>query len=51
MDDLKWARKRVVATVINGEIVSLVQEIIEDVGLNFLDIIPIGADKVLIHSL
>ncbi|MCI63240.1 sulfate transporter, partial [Trifolium medium] len=46
-DDVMWAHKRVVATVINGETVALVQEKIEDVGFNNLKIIPLGADKVL----
>jgi len=51
MDDLKWAGKGVVATVINGEAISLVQQRIKDIGFKDLDIIPMGADKVFIHSL
>ncbi|MCI81520.1 sulfate transporter, partial [Trifolium medium] len=51
MEDLMWARKGVVATVVNGEAVPLVQERIKDVGFNNLEIIPLGADKVFIRSL
>ncbi|MCH96522.1 sulfate transporter, partial [Trifolium medium] len=51
MEDLKWARKGVVGTVVNGEAVPLVQERIEDDGFNNLDIIPLGADKVFFRSL
>lgn len=38
-------------TVINGEAILFVQERIEDIGFKDLDIIPMGADKVFIHSL
>ncbi|GAU51462.1 hypothetical protein TSUD_413600, partial [Trifolium subterraneum] len=48
-DDVKWARKGVVATVINGEVVSMVQQRIEDAGFSDLVITPMGADKVFIH--
>ncbi|MCI57612.1 DUF4283 domain protein, partial [Trifolium medium] len=42
VDDLQWARKGVVATVINGEAVPLVQQRIEDAGFADLVIIPLG---------
>ncbi|MCI49138.1 sulfate transporter, partial [Trifolium medium] len=45
MDDLKWARKGAVSTVINGEAVPLVQQRIEDAGFTDLVITPLGADK------
>ena len=50
-DDLKWARNGVVASVVNGEVISVVQNRIEDAGFTDLDIIPIGVDKVFIQSL
>ncbi|MCI67240.1 sulfate transporter, partial [Trifolium medium] len=49
-NDLRWARKGVVATVINGEVVPLVQQRIADAGFNSLVITPLGADKVFLHS-
>ncbi|GAU51172.1 hypothetical protein TSUD_412070 [Trifolium subterraneum] len=48
-DDVKWARKGVVATVMNGEVVSMVQQRIEDAGFTNLVITPMGADKVFIY--
>jgi len=49
--DLKWARNGMVASVINGEAVPMVQNRIEDAGFTDLDIISMGADKVFIRSL
>lgn len=51
VDELTWARKGMVATVINGEVVPLVQSRIDDAGFKDNDIISMGADKVFIHSL
>jgi predicted SpoU family rRNA methylase len=50
-DDLKWARNIVVALVVNGEAIPMVQNRIEDAGFTNLDIIMMGADKVFIRSL
>ncbi|MCH89175.1 sulfate transporter [Trifolium medium] len=50
-EDVSWAQTGVVATVINGESIPLVQQRIEDAGFSQLDIVPLGADKVFIRSL
>ncbi|GAU51099.1 hypothetical protein TSUD_411800 [Trifolium subterraneum] len=50
-DDVQWARNGVVATVINGEAIPVVQSRIIDVGFNDLVIIPIGANKVFVRSM
>ncbi|PNX67176.1 putative sulfate transporter, partial [Trifolium pratense] len=44
-DDTEWAYKGVVATVINGESLSVVQNRIMDAGFIDLILIPMGADK------
>jgi len=44
-------RKGLVDTVINREAILLVQSRIEDAGFKDIDIIPLGEDKVFIHSL
>jgi len=49
-EDLKWARRCMVGTVINGESIPLIHNRVEDRGFKDLDIIPLGADKVFIHS-
>jgi hypothetical protein len=41
----------VVASVINGEAIPMIQNRVEDVGFTDLDIIPLGADKNFIRSL
>ncbi|MCI30574.1 sulfate transporter, partial [Trifolium medium] len=51
MEDVTWAQNGVVATVINGEAISVVQNRITDAGFKELAIIPMGADKVLIRSM
>ncbi|PNY07495.1 cysteine-rich receptor-like protein kinase, partial [Trifolium pratense] len=48
--DAKWASNGVVATIINGEAVPLVQDRIVDAGFNDLVLIPMGADKVFLRS-
>ncbi|GAU35629.1 hypothetical protein TSUD_30470, partial [Trifolium subterraneum] len=48
--DMQWARNEVVATVINGEAISVVQSRITDASFNDLVIIPMGADKVFVRS-
>ncbi|CAJ2667463.1 unnamed protein product [Trifolium pratense] len=50
-DDVKWARNGVVATVINGEAIPVVQNRISDVGFKDLVLIPMGADKVFVRSM
>ncbi|MCI41826.1 sulfate transporter, partial [Trifolium medium] len=50
VEDLTWARQGVIATVINGESVPLVQQRIEDGGFNNIVITPLGADKVVLHT-
>ncbi|MCH79282.1 cysteine-rich receptor-like protein kinase [Trifolium medium] len=49
-DDLQWAREGVVATVINGEAIPIIQNRIMDAGFNELAIIPLGADKVFVRT-
>jgi len=49
--DLNWARKGLIGTVRNGEAIPVIQNIVEDAGFRDVDIIPLGADKVFIHSL
>ncbi|PNX63322.1 putative sulfate transporter, partial [Trifolium pratense] len=50
-DDVKWARNGVVATVINGEAIPVVQNRISDAGFKDLVLIPMGADKVFVRSM
>jgi hypothetical protein len=50
-EDLNWARRGLIGTVINGESIALIQNRVEDAGFKDIDIIPLGADKVFIHSL
>jgi hypothetical protein len=45
-----WARCGVIATVINGESIPVVQNRIADAGVEDIDIIPLGADQVFIRS-
>ncbi|PNX71916.1 hypothetical protein L195_g027802, partial [Trifolium pratense] len=51
IDDVKWASSGVVATIINREVVPLVQDRVMDAGFNDLVLIPMGADKVFLRSL
>lgn len=48
-DDLLWARKGVVAAVLNGEVIPVIQTRIADAGFDDLDIILLGANKVFIR--
>lgn len=41
-EDLKWVRRGLVATVINGEAIPLIQSRISDAGFKDLDFIPLG---------
>ncbi|CAJ2667051.1 uncharacterized protein LOC123905098 [Trifolium pratense] len=49
-NDTEWAYKGVVATVFNGESLSVVHNRIMDAGFSDLILIPMGADKVFVHS-
>jgi len=48
--DMLWASKSVMATVLNGEVIPILQRWIYDAGFEKLDIIPLGADKVIVRS-
>jgi len=48
-DDLLWARNGVIASVLYGESILVIQTQIEDAGFDDLNIIPLGADKVYIQ--
>ena len=50
-EDMNWASRGLVGTVINGESIPLIQKRVEDANFTNIDIIPLGADKVFIHSL
>lgn len=50
-EDLQWARKGFMATVINGEAIPIVRNRIDDACFEDINIIPLGADMVFIHSL
>ncbi|GAU33774.1 hypothetical protein TSUD_393360 [Trifolium subterraneum] len=50
VEDVQWAQKGVVASVINGEAISVVYNRIVDAGFQELTIIPMGADKVFVKS-
>ena len=50
VDDLKWAQSGVLATVVKGEAITLVQSRVEDAGFGDLAIIPLGADRVFLRS-
>jgi hypothetical protein len=49
VEDVLWAHKGLVATVINGEAVSVVQNRITDARFSDLVLTPMGADKVFIR--
>lgn len=49
VDDLLWARKGVIASVLNGEAILVNHTRIADAGFDDIDIIPFGADKVYIR--
>ncbi|GAU22961.1 hypothetical protein TSUD_247050 [Trifolium subterraneum] len=50
-EDVQWAQDGMVATITNGEAIPVVQSRVADAGFSDLDIIPMGADKVLLRSL
>ena len=51
VNDLSWATKGVVVSVLNGEVIPVLQRRIFDAGFDSLVIIPMGADKVFLRSL
>ncbi|MCI27329.1 sulfate transporter, partial [Trifolium medium] len=50
VDDVQWAQNGMVATIINGEAVSVVQNRIADACFKELVILPLGADKVFVRN-
>jgi len=50
-NDLNWATKGVVVSVLNGEVIPVLQRRIFYAGFDNLVLIPLGADKVFIRSL
>ncbi|PNX72734.1 putative sulfate transporter, partial [Trifolium pratense] len=48
-DDVAWAQNGLVATIINGEAVPVVQSRIMDAGFNDVILTPMGADKVFVR--
>jgi len=51
VNDLSWVSKGVVVSVLNGEVIPVLQRRIFDAGFDNLVIIPMGADKVFLRSL
>ncbi|PNY15039.1 cysteine-rich receptor-like protein kinase, partial [Trifolium pratense] len=49
-EDAEWAQNGIVATVFNGEAISVVQNRILDAGFSDLVLIPLGADIVFVRS-
>ncbi|PNX64523.1 putative sulfate transporter, partial [Trifolium pratense] len=49
-DDVAWAQNGLVATIINGEAVPVVQSRIMDAGFNDVILIPMGDGKVFVRS-
>ena len=50
-EDINWAMRGLVGTVLNGESISIIQNRVEDAGFKDIYIIPLGADKVFVQSL
>lgn len=50
IEDLKWARSGVLANLVNGEAITVVQNRVDDAGFADLEIIPVGADRVFLRS-
>ena len=48
--DVAWASRGVLVSVLNGEAIPVLQRRIFDAGFENLDIIPMGADKVLLRT-
>jgi hypothetical protein len=48
-EDVQWAQKGLVATVINGEAIPVVQNRVIDAGFEDLVVTPMGADKVFLR--
>lgn len=50
-EDLKWATRGLIGTMIDGAPIPLIQNKVVDAGFKDIDIIPLGADKVFVHSM
>jgi len=50
-EDLKWASRGLTGTVMDGAPIHVIQNRVVDAGFKDIDIIPLGADKVFVHSL
>ncbi|PNX98197.1 putative sulfate transporter [Trifolium pratense] len=50
-DDVEWVQKGLVAMLLNGEAITVVQNRLFDAGFGDMVITPMGADKVFIRSL
>lgn len=50
-EDRLWASRGLIGTVVDGASIPLIQNRVEDAGFKDIDIIPLGADKVFVHSL
>ncbi|MCI25759.1 sulfate transporter, partial [Trifolium medium] len=48
-DDMRWAKNGLVASIVNGEAVPVVQSRVMDAGFNDVVLIPMGADKVFVR--
>jgi len=48
---VNWAKHGYIGTVIDGASIPLIQNRVEDAGFKDIDIIPLEADKVFVHSL
>jgi hypothetical protein len=49
-EDVGWAQCGVVATIANGDVVSVVRRRLQDVGFKELDLTHLGGDRVLVRS-
>lgn len=50
-EDMRWETRGLIGTVIDGASIQLIQNRVEDAGFKDIDIIPLGADNVFVHSL
>jgi len=49
-NDVRWAHTSVLANVVNGEVITVVQKRVADAGFVDFDIILMGADRVFLRS-
>jgi len=50
-EDFKWVTRGLIGTVTDGTAIPIIQNRVEDAGFKDIDVIPLGADKVFVHSL